>query len=194
MSTAKDKIVIAALDLLRRSGLAGAGINQVIDASGAPKGSLYHYFPGGKLELVARALRQAEEVIGASLQNIFGQPVSLAQKVETLFTTTARKTEANAFTKSCPVAAVVLDIEPDMQQLRDVCEQILQNWQRIVAAGLDEVPDRQRQGIAELILATMEGALILSRATASKEPIVRAGTWLAEMLALKFPSTPRRNV
>ena len=41
-------LILTTLDLLRRGGLSGAGINQVVAASRAPKGSVYHYFPWGK--------------------------------------------------------------------------------------------------------------------------------------------------
>ena len=70
MDTPRDRMVEAAIEGMRASGLAGAGINQVIAASGAPKGSLYHYFPGGKLQLAAEALerfgeRQREQLAAA---------------------------------------------------------------------------------------------------------------------------------
>jgi TetR/AcrR family transcriptional regulator, lmrAB and yxaGH operons repressor len=190
MSTSKSKMIFAALDLLRRSGIAGASIGQVIGGSGAPVGSLYHHFPGGKLELVRAALKEAESGIGAILQSIFGQPVPLEQKVKTLFSATGRETEANAFAKSCPVAAVTLDINEDTEDLREVCQRIFQTWHRTIAAGLAEVPTAQRLEVAELIITTLEGALIVSRAAATKEPLMRVGAALAEMLAVKFPIKP----
>ncbi len=47
----KDNIVVAAMSLFRRQGYASTGLNQILQESGAPKGSLYHYFPGGKEQL-----------------------------------------------------------------------------------------------------------------------------------------------
>jgi len=184
-------MVFSALDLLRRSGIAGASIHQIIGGSGAPVGSLYHHFPGGKLELVRAALNEAESGIGAILQSIFGQAVPLEQKVKTLFSATGRETEANAFAKSCPVAAVTLDLNEDTEDLREVCQRIFQTWHRTIAAGLEEVPPTQRLEVAELIITTLEGALIVSRASATKEPLMRVGAALAEMLAVKFPVKPR---
>ena len=70
MTEAKDRMVLATLELLRQSGLAGAGINNVVDASGAPKGSVYHYFPGGKRDLVASALVEAERRVGDGLWKV----------------------------------------------------------------------------------------------------------------------------
>lgn len=61
----KTRIVRATLDLLSQSGLLGVGINQVVAESGTPKGSIYYYFPGGKLELAAAALEESRAIRGA---------------------------------------------------------------------------------------------------------------------------------
>lgn len=194
VSTAKDKMVLAALDLLRHSGLSGAGINTVVDVSGAPKGSVYHYFPGGKHDLVATALERAERSVGDGLRSIFGQPTPLAQKVRSLFATTGNALEGKKFTRGCPVAAVTLDIDQESEKLRRVCGAIFDAWRDIVAAGLHKVPDAERRDVAQLILATLEGAMILSRAQATKAPLLRAGAWLADVLEFRFPSSASKGV
>jgi TetR/AcrR family transcriptional repressor of lmrAB and yxaGH operons len=181
-------MVLATLDLLRQSGLSGAGINQVVAASAAPKGSVYHYFPGGKLELTSAALKEAEHRVGQWFREVFHQPAPIATKVVSLFAAAGKSLEGNQFTRGCPVAAVTLDIDPDSEELRGVCHTVFDNWQEIIAAGLDGVPQAERRGVAQLILATLEGALILSRAEATKEPLLRAGDSLAGVLALKFPA------
>ena len=70
---------------------------------------------------------------------------------------------------------------------------VFTSWEDIIAAGLDEVPKAKRREIAELILATLEGALILSRAAATKEPLLRAGRSLGEVLAGKSGAAPGRG-
>jgi TetR/AcrR family transcriptional repressor of lmrAB and yxaGH operons len=116
----RTKLVLATLDLLRRAGLSGAGINQVVDASQAPKGSVYHYFPGGKQQLVIEALREAERNVGDTFSKIFSGTARVAEKVRTLFTKTAGGLEANEYAKACPVAAVTLDLDRESQALRAV--------------------------------------------------------------------------
>ena len=188
-------MILAALDLLRRSGLAGAGINQVVDASGAPKGSVYHYFPGGKHELVATALSEAERSFGEGFTGIFGQSIPIGQKVRALFSKTGTHLEASEFTKGCPVAAVTLDLDADSEELRRVCQRVFDTWAGCIAAGLEEVPEAERRPVAQLILATLEGALILSRAHGGRDPVLvlRSGAQLADLLTLKYPRPPRRR-
>jgi TetR/AcrR family transcriptional repressor of lmrAB and yxaGH operons len=183
-ASSKAKMILATLDLLRGSGLAGAGINPIVEASGAPKGSLYHFFPAGKNQLVTAALKEAERAVGDGFRNVFGQSVPFSQKVRTLFSATATRIEASEFTKGCPVAAVTLDIDDESKELRTVCQGVFATWREIIAAGLDEVPAAQRREVAQLILAALEGALILARATATKDPLLQTGELLANTLSL----------
>lgn len=177
-------MILATLDLLRGSGLAGAGINPIVQASGAPKGSVYHFFPAGKNQLVTAALKEAERAVGEGFRNIFGRSGSLSQKVRALFSATATRIATSRFTQGCPVAAVTLDIGEDSEELRAVCRGVFATWCEVIAAGLDEVPEAQRRNAAQLILAALEGALILARATARKDPLRQTGALLADTLAL----------
>ncbi len=182
----KIRIIDATLDLLSRSGLSGVAINQVVAASTAPRGSIYHFFPGGKLELATVALKEAEQGEGQWFRGIFHRRESIAQKVESLFTSTANLLEESEFMKGCPVAAVVLDLDRDSEELRAVCRAIFMTWQNIIAAGLGEVPELQRPQVAEFILATLEGALILSRTEATKDALLRTGRIVGDILGREF--------
>ncbi|HEY3067957.1 MAG TPA: TetR family transcriptional regulator C-terminal domain-containing protein [Methylomirabilota bacterium] len=164
----------------------------MLAASAAPKGSLYHYFPGGKQELTTAALKEAERGVSEGLRGVFHKPVPLADKVSALFAGAARNLETNQFTRGCPVAAVTLDIDRDSEDLRAVCRAIFDSWQAIIADGLDEIPKAERRGVARLIFATFEGTLILARAEASKEPLLNAGRTLADILGRRF-AAPRRS-
>jgi AcrR family transcriptional regulator len=182
-ASSRAKMILATLDLLRGSGLTGAGINPIVEASGAPKGSVYHFFPAGKNQLVTAALKEAERAVGEGFRNVFSQSAPLTQKVRTLFSATATRIDASAFTKGCPVAAVTLDIDDESEELRTVCQGVFATWCEIIAAGLDEVPTAQRREVAQFILAALEGALILARARATKDPLLQIGALLANTLA-----------
>jgi TetR/AcrR family transcriptional repressor of lmrAB and yxaGH operons len=182
----KTRIIRATLDLLSQSGLSGVGINQVVTESATPKGSLYHFFPGGKLELAAVALEEAERFEGQWFREIFQKHETVSRKVEQLFTDAAQNLEASGFTKGCPVAAVTLELSDDSESLRPVCRAIFMTWQDIIAAGLEEVPEAERLEVAELILGTLEGALIFSRAEATKDALLRSGRVLGDMLGRKY--------
>lgn len=52
----RERMIEAAITLMRGSGLGGAGINEIVRVSGSPKGSVYHFFPQGKLQITTEAL------------------------------------------------------------------------------------------------------------------------------------------
>lgn len=191
-TTSRTKLVLATLDLLRRSGLSGAGINQVVDVSQAPKGSLYHYFPGGKEQLVTEALGEGGRAIGNNFGAIFGEATSIGHKVRTLFAKTAEAIDTNKYLKGCPVAAVALDLDQESESLRRVCRDIFDRWANVIADGLEEVPKGERLAVAHLVLATLEGALILSRAHGAKEPLLQSGSTLANVLEARYRRSRRR--
>src|SRR5215472_1740260 len=59
----RDRMIDAAVDALRRDGVAGMSFTDVLSASGAARGAIYHHFPGGKSELVVEAVtRNADDV------------------------------------------------------------------------------------------------------------------------------------
>jgi TetR/AcrR family transcriptional repressor of lmrAB and yxaGH operons len=178
-------MISATIDLLSQSGLAAVDTRDVAAASAASTASVRRLFPGGKLELATVALEEVEQDIGQWFRAVFHQRKPIAQKVKLLFADAAKNVEASGFTKGCPAAAVTLDLDRDSEGLRAVCRAVFASWQDIIAAGLDEVPQGRRRETAELILATLEGALILSRAAATREPLIRTGKNLGEALTCK---------
>jgi TetR/AcrR family transcriptional repressor of lmrAB and yxaGH operons len=191
--TSKTRIIRATLDLLGQSGLSGLTIKQIAAASATSKRSVEHLFPGGKLELANVAIEEAEQGIGQWFREVFHQRKSIAGKVGALFADAANNVEASGFTKGCPVAAVTLDIDRDSEKLRAVCHAVFTIWQEIIAAGLSEIPKARRREIAELILATLEGALILSRAEGTKDALLRAGSTLGDILTRRFKAKASRQ-
>jgi TetR/AcrR family transcriptional repressor of lmrAB and yxaGH operons len=187
----RTHLVLAALDLLRRSGLSGAGINQVVEASRAPKGSVYHYFPGGKQQLVLEALQEARRAVGENFAGIFRGNAPVAEKIRGLFTKTAAAVAANQFAKGCPVAAVTLDLDADSEPLRRACEDIFDTWVDVISRGLADVPRSERPAIARLTLASLEGGLVLARAAGAAAPLVEIGNTLATALTARFPRRGR---
>ena len=57
----REAFVEATGELLRRQGYAATGLNEIVARSGAPRGSLYFHFPGGKQELALAAMERTGE-------------------------------------------------------------------------------------------------------------------------------------
>ena len=70
-SDARQRMIKSTARLFRRQGFHGTGLQQVLEASGAPRGSLYFHFPGGKEEIGETALTIAGELCIYTNQNLF---------------------------------------------------------------------------------------------------------------------------
>lgn len=92
--------------MLGRNGFHGTGLNELIAASGAPRGSLYYHFPGGKAEIVAAGLEIARAQTDTLLRHAFAGERPLKEKVLALF---ASSMNEDLPSYGCPVAAVALD-------------------------------------------------------------------------------------
>src|SRR3569833_2097180 len=72
----RPPIINAAVTLFRRQGFARTGLNDIVDVSGAPKGSLYHYFPAGKSSIAVAAVEEAGRRVAATLAKLAGESSS----------------------------------------------------------------------------------------------------------------------
>jgi len=177
----RQRMVDAGIELMRRSGLTGAGINDVVAASGAPKGSVYHFFPGGKHQLVAEALAIYATRVGALIDAAIAGAGTPAARVRALFTAFAKRFEAAEFRQSCAAGAVALDLEDEHEGIRAAIAAAFDDWLALLARGIG-LPDRRRaRSFAGLVLTALEGAYIRGRAERSGQPFIEAGRWLAEL-------------
>ncbi|MDE2577352.1 MAG: TetR/AcrR family transcriptional regulator [Hyphomicrobiales bacterium] len=156
-----------ALSLARR-GLQRTSFSEVLEASGAPRGSLYHHFPGGKDELVAKAVAAAGAFALAHLESLRGQP---ADKVAAGFIGLWRALLTRSdFGAGCAAAAVTVAAEtPDLLRAAAVA---FAGWRALLATLLHEggVPEKRAQALAATLIAACEGAVILARADHALEP------------------------
>ena len=65
-------MIVSAALLIRERGVEATSFSDVIDHSGAPRGSIYHNFPGGKAQLVEEATRYAGDFTAAGLVAALG--------------------------------------------------------------------------------------------------------------------------
>lgn len=175
----RERMLEATIALMRGSGLSGAGINEIVRESGAPKGSVYHYFPNGKLQIATEALAIYSVRIMGLIDGALASRRRPADKVKALFDMFARRVEEADFRKSCAVGAVSLDLDDDLEELRRVLAATLDEWAALIARHFDLGDARRTRSFAGLILTAVEGAHIRCRAERSSRPFREAGAWLS---------------
>jgi TetR/AcrR family transcriptional regulator, lmrAB and yxaGH operons repressor len=159
--------------LFRAQGFHATGIDDVLRLSGVPRGSLYHYFPGGKDQLTIETLAHVATQMQERMSNLLSSSDDPMKALLTLLDVTAKSLIDSDFRNGCPIAAVTLDAASERNSVRKACEQGLDSWlamftEHFKRAGLRE---KRAKTFATLVLAAIEGGLILSRAQKSCEPL-----------------------
>jgi TetR/AcrR family transcriptional regulator, lmrAB and yxaGH operons repressor len=180
------KLLRAAVSLMRRTGLTGAGINEVVRESGAPKGSVYYFFPGGKQQIASEALDQYAHTVVEFIDATLRRKRTPASKVKALFDAFADRVEQGRYQSSCAAGAVCLDLDVGLEGLRDVVANCLDRYVDAIARHFECDDGRKSRSFAGLLLTAVEGAYIRSRAHRTSEPFREAGAWLAEIAKRDF--------
>ncbi len=167
--TVRERMVLGAAQLLSRAGLSEASFGKVVALTGAPRGSIYHHFPGGKDELVAEAVRT---VGGRLVDALRRTPVQGPDDVVVAFAGLFRRLlTAPGDPAGCAVAAVVAEA-PRGSVPAGAAAGVLRSWRAELESlfGAAGVPPGRRGALALVTLAGVEGALVLARAEGDVAP------------------------
>jgi len=183
----RDRIVAATCELFRRQGMTGTGLKQIARSAGAPFGSIYHFFPGGKAQLADEAIRASGAMYRDLVLAIFNQSgPDLAATIRTAFAAAAENLIATDYADACPIATIALEVASTDDALRQATADVFTDWieqgaKRIARSGLP--PAVCRSFIAGFI-TSLEGAFVLSRALRSPEPLLTAGETVAAAVTI----------
>jgi AcrR family transcriptional regulator len=159
----------------------GTGVKQIVADAGAPFGSIYHFFPGGKEELGAETIRRSGRLYGLLLGEYAGPEVELVAGIRAFFEGAAETLRETDYADACPIATVALEVSSANEELRKACADVFEGWiaggtTRFVAAGIPA--ERARELVIQMV-AALEGAFVLCRALRSTEPLELAGAMVA---------------
>ena len=131
----------ASAELLRRQGYAATGVKQIVTAAQAPFGSLYHFFPGGKEQLGAEAIRRSGALYELLIPAVF-DPAPGSGHARCGRSSPARPStcEETDYADACPIATVALEVSSTSEPMRQACADVFESW---IAAG---VPRFSRRG------------------------------------------------
>lgn len=170
----KESLVRTAMRLFRRQGFASTGLQQIVAESGAPKGSLYHYFPSGKEALGEAAVTLAGASIREMLERHAAKHATPGAFLRAYCRTMAGWMEASGFTSGCPVATTLLEMAPRSPTITAAGARAIDGWIDVIAGVLERTGAArgEARSRAQLVVAAMEGALLLSRVRRSTRPIL----------------------
>ncbi|MCS3877612.1 AcrR family transcriptional regulator [Gordonia amarae] len=170
--SARDRMLASATAVLAESGPSGVTIDRVLSDSGAPRGSVYHHFPGGRTEIITRAGQSAaEKAIGRYRE--LAADNDTAGLVDALVDRWKRNLIDHDFRRGCPILALAVDDLSAVPELDGDIADTFVTWRTIAARVLerDGVPAPRSERLATLIVTAVEGAVAMCRSTRSIVPL-----------------------
>lgn len=180
----KKRILEAAAELFRRRGYHGTGLNQVLEESGAPRGSLYFHFSGGKQELAVSAVDASGRAIGRGIELALQSADDVGEAIGRVLDYLAADLRDSGYERGCPVGTVAMDAALPSEPVRIACAEIFAEWVTLIegrlrAAGWEQGAARQQ---ALLVVSSIEGGLLLARTQRDTEPLEAVGQQLRACL------------
>lgn len=187
----RERLLNGARKLLAEKGYAGMELRDVAERGRAPRGSIYHHFPGGKRQLAIEAAQLEGTEIRAAIERSLAER-GLAETLAMFGEMFRRRVKDQPERLGCPVAAAAL-ARPEDPALAAAATAAFQSWEDPIAAALREegVTTEDAETFAGLVVSTVEGALVRARAAGDEAPLDSAVAGLRQALdALLDASAP----
>jgi len=180
----RKKIIDTVIELLKIKGYNGVGLQEIVTASGTPKGSLYFHFPGGKDEIVETAIKQHGENVDKFFKKVFLGSTDIATAFKKVIMFWINELESSDFTKGCPIANTTVDLPSIANTTQEVCASCFYRMKDVMAERLrrDGMHPTEAKKQAAFVLSSLVGAIIMSKACRNTEPL----KIIAERLTILF--------
>jgi AcrR family transcriptional regulator len=185
MATPRERMITSAALLIRERGAQATAISDVLEHSGAPRGSAYHHFPGGRTQLLSESVDFAADHVAAQI-------TGAATGFELLDAVVGRFREAllaSDFRAGCPVVAVA--VEADNGPVLERAGAAFTRWHDLIAARLvsDGLAEARARELTLFLTSAIEGAIVIARATRDVAPLDSTHRQLAALLHTEMGST-----
>ena len=181
-SDVRERMLDSTTTLIRQRGASATSLDDILAHSGAPRGPLYYYFPGGRTQLIEETVERA----GASIEQLIASAGDHSPiEVFDAFVKAWRDgLIASSFQAGCPVLAVAIESDNQTPQLTEAAARAFTSWRSALAALLRRhgASPAEARRLGNLVIAAMEGAVALSRAEQSPQPLDDAARALRPLL------------
>lgn len=180
----RQPIIDTAVTLFRRQGYSRTGLNEIVEVSGAPKGSLYHYFPLGKSSIAVAAVKEAGDRVAATLTKLAKECRSTGELLRRHAGMLAGWMRTSGFRDGCPITTVLLELAPRDRDVAEAGRNAYRARVSILADKLaaDGFQKTRADALAVLCTSALQGALIQARVERSGRPIEITAAELARLL------------
>ncbi len=180
----RQRLIDAMCDSLQRRGLHASGLTELLAAADAPKGVLYHHFPGGKSELAVAAIDATVARLCANLDAKLAAAQDPATALLAWIDGAVRRLDASAYERGCPLATIALESTAADGPIRAALAAAFDQIRARIGAALAASghPPAQAAALAALIVAAYEGGLLQARVAGSATPMTLVSQALLTLL------------
>ena len=184
MAGTRDRIVATTNELFRRRGYHGTSLKDVVSGADATTGSLYHFFPDGKVGLAEAVLSESGDAYQQLFESIYDDAARPAEAIRAFFDGAADVLEQTDFIDICPIGTVALEVASSDERLRLATARVVESWSeslrsRLVDAGVDA---RDAEELSTTLIATLEGSFMLARARRDADVVRVAGSRVVALI------------
>jgi AcrR family transcriptional regulator len=196
MPSPRERMVISAALLIRERGAHPTAIADVLEHSGAPRGSAYHYFPGGRTQLLCEAIDYAGDYVAAKL----AEADTGLDALDGLVAYYRKQLVRSEYRAGCPVVAVAVEAGDPAKQdqatpVIDRAAAAFARWTDLIAERLvaDGVSAVRAEELAMLTTTAIEGAIIVARASRDIKPLESVHGQLRDLLQAELSERKPRH-
>lgn len=188
----RQKILEAAAELVQEHGYHGAGLADILDRSGAPRGSVYFHFPDGKCQIVAECTKAVVAAVTGQRSGFVQDSRTPGELLRKIGDSIAEVLEESDYRRSCPVSPLIFDGLPGEFGVAEVGAAALVEWMQLLQEAFVSwgLPGDRAAPLALLAQSTFQGAALIAMATRRADAAREAAQELATMIDREFPGEP----
>jgi TetR/AcrR family transcriptional repressor of lmrAB and yxaGH operons len=191
----RDRILQAAKQLFQQRGYFAVGTAEILDASQAPKGSMYHHFPDGKEQIAIEAVNRIRADVLAMMQQLQAKGLSTADAIRALAKGMANWLKESGYREGTMLASATVGSVPDLPKLHAAIKAAFDEWRThivkmLVSEGWSKA---SATTMAQTLLAGIEGAMILARIDQDERVVLKVTETLATLIEAKHKITSPRG-
>ncbi len=184
-------MVQAASELFRKQGYDATSWRQVTAASGSSPGSIGFLFPHGKEQLAADAVAAISATVRDQIDALLGDGRDPAEAMRRWITVSTQILVDSDYTDGCPIATLALEMAHRSPTLQREIAAGYDSWIATMTDHLRGSHGTNASAAAQILLSAFEGALLLSRAQRSTEPLDVLASRAGDLLVALEPGTSR---
>jgi AcrR family transcriptional regulator len=172
----KRRIVEAAAELIYAKGVERVSLDEVMEASGASKSQLYHYFDN-KVALVREVIEfQTGRILEAISLHL--ERLDSFEALRAWRDVMVAANRAGGGVGGCPLGSLANELAAQSEEARLQLDQSFGAWSTIIELGLSRMRERGQIGssadpkaMAVAVLAAIQGGLLLSKTARNSQPL-----------------------